>query len=125
MQQARKHEYKGEAHTIEEWAAIKNIKTFTLRRRFQRGWSIEECLEKPLCRGHYSKNYPLTYKGETKALWEWGRILNIPYTIIYKRYKYGWTTEDILERPIRARRSNHSPCDRDCFNCKFDDCING
>lgn len=123
MRQPKLYEYNGEVHSAEEWAAIKNIKLATLRRRLRRGWTIEESLERPLCRGHYTKNYLITYQGETKELWMWGKELNMPYTVVYKRYKYGWSAEDILERPVRAKRRKNSLCNMDCFNCKFDDCI--
>lgn len=41
-------EYKGEKHTIAEWAAIKGLKRSTLERRINElGWNVETALNKP------------------------------------------------------------------------------
>lgn len=123
MRQPKLYEYNGEVHSAAEWAEIKNMKLPTLRNRLRHGWSIEESLERPLCRAHYTKNYFLTYQGETKELWMWGREYGIAYNVLYSRYMFGWSAEDILTRPVRKKRSVYKICNMDCFNCAFDDCI--
>jgi hypothetical protein len=40
-------EYKGERHTLTEWADIKGIPRSVLRTRYSRGWSVAEALDTP------------------------------------------------------------------------------
>ncbi len=40
--------FNGETHTIWQWAAKIGLKPMTLHNRVRRGWSIEDCLTKPL-----------------------------------------------------------------------------
>lgn len=40
--------YKGETHTISEWAEILDVRYSTFYSRLKRGWSVEETIEKPL-----------------------------------------------------------------------------
>ena len=46
------------------------------------------------------KNVNLTYKGETKHLSEWCRILNVKHTTIAYRLKNGYSVEEAFETPI-------------------------
>jgi hypothetical protein len=51
----------------------------------------------------------LTYRGETKALNEWARIVGLSWPCLKGRYDRGWTTEAIIETPSvppRLRRSH-------------------
>ena len=41
-------EYKGECHTLAEWAKILGIKYATLRKRLDEGWSVEDAFHTPL-----------------------------------------------------------------------------
>lgn len=41
-------EYKGETHTVAEWAKIFGIKYATLRKRFVSGWNAEEAFHTPV-----------------------------------------------------------------------------
>ena len=41
-------EYKGEQHTLAEWSKILGIKYATLRKRLEKGWSIEGAFHTPL-----------------------------------------------------------------------------
>lgn len=41
-------EYRGEIKSVSEWADTIGIDSKTLRRRLHLGWSVEDCLEKPL-----------------------------------------------------------------------------
>lgn len=43
----RKIEFRGETHTIAEWAKIKNMSRTLLRYRIEAGWSIERALTEP------------------------------------------------------------------------------
>lgn len=43
----------------------------------------------------------LTYKGETKTVCEWSKLLNILDLTLYSRVKRGWTDEEVLSTPVR------------------------
>jgi len=40
--------YKGESHTINEWAKILSLPATLLRKRLSRSWSVEQTLETPM-----------------------------------------------------------------------------
>lgn len=44
-------------------------------------------------------NRNITYKGETRTLAEWSRILDVPYGRLRARLKYGWSIERAFEQP--------------------------
>ena len=48
-------------------------------------------------------NIKLTYKGETHTLAEWEPIIGIKGDTLEHRIKYGWSTEDILTKPLQHR----------------------
>lgn len=41
----------------------------------------------------------ITANGQTKSLTEWAEHLGVAYDKLYYRYQYGWTHEDIVNRP--------------------------
>lgn len=54
----------------------------------------------------------VTYKGQTKTLHEWSKIVGISWTVLKYRMYAGWTTEEMLEMPPippRLRRSYANP----------------
>jgi len=48
-------------------------------------------------------NRKFTYLNRTLTLSEWSRVLNLPKSTIDARLKYGWTVEQTLSTPRRAR----------------------
>ena len=56
-------EYKGEKHTLSEWAKIKGINRSTINNRYCRGWSTERILNAPVTHG----NQYTFYKAEREA----------------------------------------------------------
>lgn len=46
----------------------------------------------------------ITYKGETKCIAEWVLITGLPFTSIFTRIAQGYTPEEALELPRRAKR---------------------
>ena len=67
-------EFENEKHTMKKWAEIKNIKYRTLARRFEKGWTIEDALTKPIKQHKEYKNTNTknlnarTNKRETKTI---------------------------------------------------------
>lgn len=66
----------------------------------------------PYCRGNcrwatkleqgsnQKSNVNLTFKGNTRCVAEWARVLGITKNTIYSRIRYGWKTADILTKPV-------------------------
>jgi len=46
----------------------------------------------------------LTYKGETRSLNEWARLISLKPTLLRKRLSRGWSVEECLETPIKANQ---------------------
>ena len=46
----------------------------------------------------------LTYKKRTQTIKQWADELNMNYGTLYTRYKQGWSTQDILTRPLQYVR---------------------
>ena len=44
-------------------------------------------------------NKLVTYKGETHILKDWAEILDVPYKMLWKRYKLGWSVENMFTLP--------------------------
>lgn len=55
--------------------------------------------------GNMRKNVHITYKGETKHLSEWCRILNVRHSTIAYRLKNGYSVEEAFEIPIGNYKS--------------------
>lgn len=67
----------------------------------------------------------LTYNGMTMCLKDWSRYTGLHYDTIYKRYKRGWTADQILKGTQRIRKERKLNCGYpECFTCKYEDCIN-
>ena len=51
-------------------------------------------------------NVTITYKNETRSIAEWSRLYDLPYYIIWARFKRGWTANDIFTKPIGRNNKN-------------------
>ena len=50
-----------------------------------------------------SRNINITYNGETKTLKQWSESIGINYDTLKKRYKMGWSVEDMLTKPVKRK----------------------
>lgn len=48
-------------------------------------------------------NHLLTYKGETKTITQWAETIGMNADTLKYRIYLGWSVEDAIERPVRAR----------------------
>lgn len=48
-------------------------------------------------------NRKLTFQGKTLCVAEWAEALGIPGSVIFKRLRMGWSTEDCLLKPISTK----------------------
>lgn len=51
-----------------------------------------------------SNNVTLTYKGETKSIYEWGEITGISPKVLYDRKHRGWDVDRIFTQKVRKSR---------------------
>lgn len=49
----------------------------------------------------------LTYKGETRPLWEWAEITGLPDSLVSGRFARGWSAERIFSEPVHTECRNH------------------
>ena len=84
--------YKGETHTISEWAEKLGIKTSSLITRVHLGWSVERILGEPI-----KSEMLLEYHGVKKTIKEWAKEMGVLPRVMYCRKSRGWTTEEIIE----------------------------
>ena len=85
-------EYRGKRKSLAEWCRELDISYEMTRKRFHKGWSIEELFNTD-SNCHYVK---LKINGEEKTITEWSKIYNIPRTIIAQRYYKGDSPEECL-----------------------------
>lgn len=89
--------YQGQTLCLQEWSDRLGINKATLRKRLDRGWSVERALaESP-------RNQPreilLTFNGKTMNVAEWATVLGIPAPTLYTRLDAGWSLERALTAP--------------------------
>ena len=52
-----------------------------------------------------SNNVMLTYRGQTKSIYEWSEITGIPPRVLYDRNYRGWNVDRIFSQKVRGRRT--------------------
>jgi hypothetical protein len=52
-------------------------------------------------------NRLLTFRGETKCMKAWSRVLSLPYHLVRGRLSRGWTVEETFTIPHRGRKQSH------------------
>lgn len=96
--------YKGQKHTISEWAEIYGISYSKLLDRINKnGLSLEEAIS---CKGNKNERL-LTYKGKTQSMVTWSSELSIPYTVLRARLNRShWTVKEAFETPYEKGKHN-------------------
>jgi hypothetical protein len=105
-------EYLGKTQTVAEWSKETGISIIALKHRIDRGWSVEDMLTKVSISCPRLPTRYLELNGETKTAQEWAKQINIPYSVISKRIKRGWTDTEILTTPLGQyiqERGKNSP----------------
>lgn len=92
-------EYQGKRKSLADWCRELDINYEMTRKRFHKGWDIEELFNTD-SNYHYVK---LKINGEEKTISEWSKIYNIPRKIIAQRYYKGDSPEDCLRTVGIAR----------------------
>lgn len=98
-------EYKGESHTIAEWSRLVGLTARCISWRIdEMKLSIGQALGFETI-NFKSKEFPITYNGETLNIPQWSKKLGINKWTIYSRIGYGLPIEDVLNPNYKQRRS--------------------
>jgi hypothetical protein len=93
-------EYLGKTQTVAQWSKETGISICALKHRIDRGWSVEDMLTTPLAPAPERVEHFLELNGQTKLAQVWAKEIGIPYNVLHKRIKRGWTDVQILTTPL-------------------------
>lgn len=114
---AKLYTYRGERHTVTEWAAILDVPQPTLTTRLLAGYSVDEAFAKPFVprKNAYARkaNKPkapklYTINGVTKSLTEWADYAKVDFRTLCYRMRKGMALEAALTLKPRARAKTHT-----------------
>lgn len=93
----KKYEFRGEKHSLAEWARILNVSRELLKDRIVRlKWDVEKAFTMPP-----RKCQPVEYNGETHTWEEWSEITGIAKSTLQSRYyTLRWNIEEVLTTPL-------------------------
>lgn len=95
-----KLDYLGKSQTIKEWSEETGVSVCAIKHRIARNWTIEEMLTvKSISCPRLETRY-LEMNEEKKSVQEWAEQMSMPYSVISKRIKRGWTDTQILTTPL-------------------------
>lgn len=90
--------YRGHEYELNDICEKFDLKTSTVKKRLQLGWSIEKALETPVRNSVY-----LTYQGKTHNLNIWEHITGIPQQTLNMRIRRGWSVKRTLTTPVQQK----------------------
>lgn len=102
----------------DEWKDFKTFYTWAIENGYRDGLTIDRIdvngnyeptncrwVSKSVQNRNRRNNRTLSYRGETKTLFEWSEITKIPQSILYRRIQdHGWSAEEALNTPVGKRR---------------------
>lgn len=119
MQKRRKFNYNGREYDIYELAELSGLKVNTLRHRL---YAMKLPLEQAMMPKIPEKKY--TFKGESLTAAQWADRIGISVTCFRARLQRHNYNAELVLRPKSQSSKKIQPCNMDCFNCVFADCIN-
>ena len=100
----------------QEWMTFENFEKWALKNGYEKTLSLdrldnEKDYSPDNCRwstfkeqeNNRSNNRKLVYRGQEKTVSEWAEALGVNVATLFTRLKRGWSTERLLETPIRAK----------------------
>jgi len=96
--------YNGVSLPIVAWAERIGIPASTLRERIKREWSPIDVLTTPWQKRQGVEKRLLKHNDISLPIVAWAKCLGIPAPTLHKRIKLGWTTIDVLTKPIDLKK---------------------
>jgi hypothetical protein len=115
----KKFNYNGREYDIYELAELGGLKVGTLRHRL---YALRLPLEQAMLPKIPEKRY--TFKGESLTAAQWAERIGISVSCFRARLRRCNYNAELVLRPKSQSTVKMQPCNMDCFNCKFSDCIN-
>jgi hypothetical protein len=115
----KKFNYNGREYDIYELAELSGLKVGTLRHRL---YALRLPLEQAMMPKIPEKRY--TFKGESLTAAQWAERIGISVSCFRARLRRCNYNAELVLRPKSQSTVKMQPCNMDCFNCKFSDCIN-
>ena len=94
----KRYLYKGENLLICELVEKYGIPRGLLCNRLKNGWSIEDAMEKPLCKGKM-----ICYEGTVLNVTDTAKLHKIPAPTLMRRLNKGWSIEDAIQKPVKGK----------------------
>lgn len=99
-----KYTYKGETHTLSEWADIYKINKDTFYTRWSKGKRGIKLFEPT--KSKKENREPIEYNGKTQTARQWSEQYNINYSTLIKRLDSGMDISIALTKPVDKRFRN-------------------
>jgi hypothetical protein len=103
----RNLEFNGRVQTMEQWAREVGISSGVLYLRIVKlGWPVAQAFAVPVKSGpHIGIPWLLTFRGQTKSVSGWSRVVGIHKdTILYRLNRLHWSIERSLTEPVNESR---------------------
>lgn len=98
-QNTRWLKYKGRTQSIDDWPAETGITYHVLTQRIHRlKWSVRKALTTPV----RQVDVLIEFRGRSKTLAQWAKVLKVSYISLWSRMRLGWSIERVLSTPLRG-----------------------
>lgn len=88
--------FHGKTMNIKQWSIELGISYSLIQSRLKHGWSADKALSEPvLPKGHFHCKM-IEFKGESKTISEWSRLLGINYKTLHGHLRQGKSIEQII-----------------------------
>lgn len=91
--------FSGKTYTAAQWAKKLNVTSYMIRRRLDRGWSIEKTLNAPF---QHSRIHAITFRGKTQSIQQWADDYGMKRGTFNARLNRGWSVKKSLNTPVHS-----------------------
>lgn len=92
--------YRGETHTISDWARKTGLDAGLIAGRYHDGWALDDVFSKDVGDRDLQR---LTAKGETHTIAEWSEKTGLPTSVIRGRLRSHWSPESAVSEPKQKK----------------------
>ena len=120
----RKNYFERNITVCKEWNIFENFYNWVIKSEYKTGFTIDRIdvnkgYSPNNCRWATPKQQSnnrqitksFTYNEKTLSLSEWADVTELPYHVVFKRFKKGWTPKRIIETPL-VKNKSHKKDDR-------------